>query len=157
MSARRGGVLFLVGEPGIGKSRLASEAAERATARGFRVVWGRCWEGAGAPTFWPWIQMLRALARSGDALGALARLLPECGSSAEPMPVDRFEVFDALGQLCSTVARHQPLVLVFEDLHTADQASLSALEFVVRHVEHEPLLVIGTYRDVGSQPATASE
>lgn len=153
MSTRRGGVLFLVGEPGIGKSRLATEAAERATAQGFRVVWGRCWEGAGAPTFWPWIQVLRTLARNGDSLGELARLLPEGGSSAEPVPVDRFEVFDALGQLFSTAARRQPLVLVFEDLHTADQASLSALEFVVRHAEHEPLLVLGTYRDVGSRPA----
>jgi tetratricopeptide (TPR) repeat protein len=153
LSARRGGVFFVVGEPGIGKSRLAAEAADRATARGFRVVWGRCWEAAGAPAFWPWIQVLRTLAKGGEVLGELARLLPESGTSREPVSVDRFEVFDALGQLLSGAAGRQPLVLVFEDLHTADQASLSALEFVVRHTRDAQLLVVGTYRNVGATPA----
>ena len=49
----RGGLVFLVGEPGIGKSRLAEEAGDRARARGCRVVWGRCRETEGAPAFWP--------------------------------------------------------------------------------------------------------
>jgi hypothetical protein len=152
-SAGEGGVFFLVGEPGIGKSSLAAEAAERAAARGFRVVWGRCWEAAGAPAFWPWIQVLRTLAKGGEELGELARLLPEWGTSLEPVPVDRFEVFDALGQLLSAAAGRQPLLLVLEDLHTADHASLSALEFVVRHTRDAPLLVVGTYRNVGASPA----
>src|SRR5580692_1211395 len=53
--------LFLIsGEPGIGKTRLAGELAAHARARDVRVVWGRCWEGDGAPAYWPWIQVLRA-------------------------------------------------------------------------------------------------
>src|SRR3954466_10852421 len=50
----------LVGEPGIGKTRLATEVAERAQAAGFRVCWGRAWEAGGAPAFWPWRQLLEA-------------------------------------------------------------------------------------------------
>src|SRR5216683_6421864 len=58
--------LFLIhGEPGIGKTRLADELALRAKARGIQVLWGRCWEGGGAPAYWPWIQVIRGV------LGAL--------------------------------------------------------------------------------------
>ena len=54
------GTLFLVsGEPGIGKTRLADQLAAHAAAEGFFVLWGRCWEGDGAPAYWPWIQILR--------------------------------------------------------------------------------------------------
>jgi eukaryotic-like serine/threonine-protein kinase len=56
----RGGVVLVAGEPGIGKTRLAEELATQATARGALVLWGRCWEGEGAPAFWPWIQVVRA-------------------------------------------------------------------------------------------------
>jgi predicted ATPase len=48
------GRLFLIsGEPGIGKTRLADELSREATERGMCVVWGRCWEGGGAPAYWP--------------------------------------------------------------------------------------------------------
>src|SRR5262245_1625791 len=50
-----GGVALLAGEPGIGKTRLADELSERAAAQGALVLWGRCYEGAGAPAFWPWV------------------------------------------------------------------------------------------------------
>src|ERR1700688_1775899 len=58
--------LFLIsGEPGIGKTRLADELASRVKAEGLQVLWGRCWEGDGAPAYWPWIQVIRSF------LGAL--------------------------------------------------------------------------------------
>src|SRR5208283_2245666 len=58
--------LFLIyGEPGIGKTRLADELASRLKVRGVQVLWGRCWEGGGAPAYWPWIQVIRTF------LGAL--------------------------------------------------------------------------------------
>src|ERR1700722_3680909 len=53
--------LFLIyGEPGIGKTRLADELASRVKAQGLQVLWGRCWEGGGAPAYWPWIQIIRS-------------------------------------------------------------------------------------------------
>src|SRR5215831_4674358 len=56
-----GRLFLLAGDPGIGKSRLAGEAAARARVRGVKVVWGRCWEAGGAPAYWPWVQALRAV------------------------------------------------------------------------------------------------
>src|SRR6266851_6193342 len=56
----RGRLFLISGEPGIGKTRLADEIANHAASRGTRVVWGRCWEGGGAPAYWPWIQVIRA-------------------------------------------------------------------------------------------------
>src|SRR5688500_17720759 len=61
------GRLFLIaGEPGIGKTRLAEQLASHAIERGARVAWGRCWEGGGAPPYWPWAQIIRALAEDSD-------------------------------------------------------------------------------------------
>jgi predicted ATPase len=66
--AGSGGVALLVGEPGIGKTRTATVLAEDAREHGMRVLWGRCHEGAGAPSFWPWLQVLRdGAAALGDA------------------------------------------------------------------------------------------
>src|SRR5579864_4571342 len=58
----RGQVVLLAGEPGIGKTSLAVDCAAYADSRGARVLWGACWEGEGAPAFWPWIQALRVYA-----------------------------------------------------------------------------------------------
>ena len=84
----RGGVVLVAGEPGIGKTRLAEELAARATVRGAVVLWGRCWEEAGAPAFWPGVQVVRGYVQvqAGDpaslrcdlGVGAadIARLVP---------------------------------------------------------------------------------
>ena len=69
----RGSLFLLSGEPGIGKTRLMQELAREAGERGWRVAAGRCWEEGGAPSYWPWIQAVRAL--GGDFEG-LAR---DCG------------------------------------------------------------------------------
>src|SRR5262245_37173959 len=57
-----GRLVLLSGEPGIGKTRLAHEFSARAAMRGAAVVWGRCWEGTGAPPYWPLIQIVRGFA-----------------------------------------------------------------------------------------------
>ena len=56
----QGRLVMLVGEPGIGKTRTAQELAARAEPRGARVLWGWCYEGEGAPPYWPWLQPIRA-------------------------------------------------------------------------------------------------
>jgi hypothetical protein len=57
---RRGSLLLVGGEPGIGKSRLIDEFAKECRERGMQVARGRCWEGKGAQAFWPWVQLLRS-------------------------------------------------------------------------------------------------
>src|SRR3990172_6984280 len=85
--AGRGQLLLLAGEPGIGKTRLALELAERARGRGAQPLWGRCQEGEDGRAYWPWEQALRAGIATwdadavhralGDAAAELAELLPE--------------------------------------------------------------------------------
>src|SRR5262245_14867142 len=70
----RGRVCLIAGEPGIGKTRLAECVAASATGPGANVVWGRCWEGDGAPAFWPWVQVIRTCIRQCDAAALPGRL-----------------------------------------------------------------------------------
>src|SRR5271156_3684116 len=63
LAGGNGQLFCIVGEPGIGKSRLAEEIATEASGRGICVAWARCWEGGGAPAFWPWIQIIRECIR----------------------------------------------------------------------------------------------
>jgi predicted ATPase len=78
--------LFLIsGEPGIGKTRLADELSTEARARGVRVIWGRCWEGEGAPAYWPWIQIFRTCVGNTDS-ERLDRLI---GIEAPTLPLWR--------------------------------------------------------------------
>src|SRR3954447_24708693 len=72
--AGHGRAVLIGGEPGIGKSRLADELAASAHGSGWLVLWGRGWEDAGAPAYWPWIQSLRSLIRS-TSRDELVRLL----------------------------------------------------------------------------------
>jgi predicted ATPase len=162
----RGQLLVVSGEAGIGKTRLVSKLAELAVGEKARVLWGRCWEGEEAPTFWPWVQIFRALVFSPDptALAGtgskgpaeLARLIPEIegflrpdaeASAQSPSGQARFRLFDAATTLIRTAAANQPLVLILEDLHEADRTSLLLLEFVARQLHDVALLVLATYRE----------
>jgi DNA-binding SARP family transcriptional activator len=164
--AGRGRLVLLVGEPGIGKSRLADELVARARGRGARVIVGRCWEAGGAPAYWPWIQSLRAHVRGTepDALRAqlgggasnLAQLLPELGELFPDLPEPpalgsegaRFRLFEAVSSFLRDAAQGRPLVLGLDDLHAADEPSLLLLRFVAREIADSRLLVLCALRDV---------
>jgi tetratricopeptide (TPR) repeat protein len=171
IGAGRGRIVLIGGEPGIGKTRLVAELADRATADGSLVLWGRGWEDAGAPAFWPWIQVLRALLRelSTDdlrrdlGLGAqrvaqivpeLHILLPEVAAAATDTQSDaaRFQLFDAVTTLLRNAARRRPLVVVLDDLQAADASSILLLSFLAGQVGDMAVLLLGTYRDIDMAP-----
>ncbi|MEV7005902.1 BTAD domain-containing putative transcriptional regulator [Streptosporangium sp. NPDC051022] len=134
-------VVLLAGEPGIGKTSLAEQAAETARALGRRVVWGRCWDGTGAPPFWPWTQAVQDLA-GGD--GGLARL---AGSG-------RFQLYEAFARLLNG---HGRVLVVLDDLQWADASSLRLLEFLASTRLCPGLTVVATYRDTDVRPGGALE
>src|SRR5215211_7123508 len=113
----RGRLVLLSGEPGIGKTRLMQEVARQAADRGWQVAAGRCWEEGGAPAYWPWIQAVRALG------GDFERLAAATGESVDPQTV-RFRLFDSVAQFLVETANARPLVVLLDDLHAADTASL---------------------------------
>ena len=161
-----GGVVLVAGEPGIGKTRLVEELAARATVRGAVVLWGRCWEGAGAPAFWPWVQVIRGyvqvqaedLASLRHDLGAgaadIAQLVPAVHDRIPDLPAPpqlepeaaRFRLFDSLAGFLRTAAARRPLLLVLDDLHWADIPSLALLRFMSRELDGAGPLVVGSYR-----------
>jgi predicted ATPase len=158
-----GGVVLLAGEAGMGKTALASEAVAYAKARGAEAVWGTCWEGDGAPGFWPWIQVVRALAPEGGeagegVLGELTGVTEERGGGVlGDESAIRFRTYDTAATYVRRRAAQRPLVVVIDDLHWADVSSLRLLVFLARQLRDAAVLVIGTYRDVevmvGDHPA----
>ena len=169
-SLGRGRLILLGGEPGIGKSRLADELAARARERGYQVLWGRGWEDAGAPPYWPWVQALRTYLRTtapdvirrhvGAGASDVAQLLPELQETFPdlPTPADaasesaRFQLFNSTATLLRNVGRDAPLVVILDDLHAVDTASILLLRFLASQISDSAILVVGTYRDIELTP-----
>ncbi len=157
-----GGVVLLAGEAGMGKTALAAEAVAYAKARGAAAVWGTCWEGGGAPGFWPWIQVVRALTADGDGAGEallaeLTGVSTERGGSLGNESAVRFRTYDRAAGYLRKRPAERPVVIVVDDLHWADVSSLRLLVFLARQLHDAAVLVIGAYRDVevagGDHPA----
>ncbi|MFN0092671.1 MAG: ATP-binding protein [Acidimicrobiales bacterium] len=157
-SGGRLAVLWLAGEPGIGKTRLAAEIARDAHERGARVLFGRCNEDLGVP-FQPFVEALRrhASGLADHELAAalrppLARLAPELAERAAelaPPPEttpenDQYRLFEAVR---SWLAGAGPLVAVFDDVHWATRPTLSLLDHVARSAEPADVVLVCTARN----------
>ena len=158
--ASRGRALAVIGEAGVGKSRLVAELVAEASARGGQVLVGRCYEAEQILPFGPWVEMLRtarldsadpALERlSRSTWAELARLLPEtreAGHEPTAGPADYRLLFESVVQVFRALAVHRPLTLVVEDLHWADEISLRLLAFVARRLAASAIMLVGTARD----------
>ena len=175
-SSGTGAVVLVAGEAGIGKTRLAEAFAARADARAATVAWGRSFESEGAPAFWPWVEVLRqAFAGVGEAgavlrdvgadAGLLVRLLPELAAVAPASPDTgeaadealRFSLYGAVTRALAALAARRPVVVVLDDVHWADAASLRRLRFLAPHVPWMRVVVVVTFRDaeVGGELAEA--
>jgi len=155
-----GRVAAVIGEAGGGKSRLVAEVAAEAAARGARVLVGRCYEAEQILPFAAWVDALRAgrVDADQDVLATLdppcraevARLLPGLampGQTIALTPVDHRQLFESVARLVGQLVLRQPVVLVLEDLHWADEMSLRLLAFLARRIRTWPLLVVGTARE----------
>jgi predicted ATPase/class 3 adenylate cyclase len=164
-AAGRGGLVLLAGEQGIGKTRLADEAANWAEREGFAVLWGRCHEGEWPPPYGPFVEALDAHAgllggselrrELGEAAGVVAQLipavrraLPDADAAPVPPEEERHRLLDGIGRFLVTRSRRVPLVVLLDDLHWADRSTVALLRHLVRLAATERLLLIGTYRDV---------
>ena len=164
-----GGVSLVAGEPGIGKTRLVSELAERARAAGWQVFFGRTDQSEGMSPYVPFIEAVRDYVRTcplddlrtqlGDGAPEVALLIREVRNrlpdlresptlSAEH---ERYRLFESVSDFLLNVARAsqpQGLLLILDDLQWADKPSLLLVQHLARKVALAPLLVIGTYRSV---------
>ena len=157
-----GGAVFLIGEPGIGKTRLATETSRTAASLGLTVLCGRA--AATAVQFRPLSEaLLSVLRRSAPPddpdlqpyLPALSRLVPEWRSARTATMDDSPVVLaEAILRLTIALGRGRGCVLVLEDLHDADADTLEVIDYLVDNADREPLLVIGTAR---SDPSAALE
>ncbi|MBI5946983.1 MAG: AAA family ATPase [Chloroflexi bacterium] len=165
-TARGSGRVALVGgEPGIGKTRLLVEVAERAAANGWRVLVGRAYDSEGMPPYIPFTEALREYVTgcpSGELVTQLGRgaaevalLVPELreripGIEASPPLTreERYRLFEGVAGFLLNAATARPpgLLLVIDDLHWADQATLLLLQHLARRLSEAPLMVAAACR-----------
>jgi DNA-binding CsgD family transcriptional regulator len=135
-----GGLVLVDGEAGIGKSRLLKEFAARAGGAGARVLTGACLPFADAVPYAPFAQILALLAVGGDD----ATPVP---SAADPS--DRFRFFGWVAEQLVVASRVQPLVVVVEDVHWADESTGDLLLYVSAAVRAARIVVVATRRPPG--------
>ena len=163
-----GRLVVLAGEAGIGKTRVAQEMAHEAARRGGRVLLGRCHASEQILAFGPWVDAVRrggvrddceAVAKLGSIWRSeLARLLPElavAGMDRPNEPAEYLRLFEAMARLLEGLATEQPLLVILDDLHWADEMSLRVLSFIGRRISRRRILIIGTARteEIAEKPA----
>jgi DNA-binding SARP family transcriptional activator len=163
--AGSGGIVLVTGEPGIGKTRLMLETLEHAALNDCQAGLGGCPHEESAVPYRPWIEALEPLLRtlSDSDLGAcasaagadLGQLFPglrdrfpsaHSGAGARAGDRARSSLFDGVIRLIRVLAARSPMLLVLEDLHDADAATLSLLTAVARDVSRRRVLLVLTAR-----------
>lgn len=144
----QGSLALIRGVAGIGKTSLAQVCAAWTGRQNTTFARGRCYEYGVTLPFSPWQEVLASLA---ETTGVTPEALPAPFGNGPPV-----QAADALIQTFTTylhqLASEQPLVLLLDDLHWADQDTLNLLEYVTRHIRSLPLLILITYRSEEIQP-----
>ncbi len=153
-------LVLIGGEPGVGKTRLATALAQELHGDGALVLGGRCDEDLGVP-YQPFVEALRhyvtfaSAAGLGCHAGELPRLVPEVAQLAPGLPeplrsdpeTERYRLFDAVAAWLGSISAEQTVLLVIDDLHWAAKPTLLLLRHVLRSAEPLRLLIVATYRD----------
>jgi predicted ATPase/DNA-binding SARP family transcriptional activator len=169
--------VLLVGEAGIGKTRLASEFVAWAAAQGAKVLCGYALELGGRLPYQPLVEALRTCLEAENApedlledlwLAELSRLLPEMRVRYPDLPTPtqdevsgQLRLFEAVARLVEALAQRAPVVLLLEDLHWLDGASLDLLRYLGHawNVQGGQVLLLGTVHSDGLElnPELAAE
>ena len=161
-----GALVMIGGEPGVGKTRLAEELAARCAREEFQIFVGQCHEMAGAQPYIPVVEAYeQALSRAtspqafrqflADEAPEIARLVPKlrqlCPDIPPPLDLppeqERRYLFNSVWEVLARAARVQPVLLVLDDLHWADEPTMLLVEHLAERVGGAPVLMIGLYRD----------
>ena len=175
----QGGILVISGEAGLGKTRLAEEMMADAERKGFNTFTGHCYEVEGALSYMPFVEIFESIAQAlpendlrsvlGDAAPELAKLVPDIRRLLPDTPApaqlafqqERHFLFNRIAEFIDRLASQRPLMIVLEDLHWADDATLFLLQHLASRFETLPLLVLASYReemlDAGGPLAKALE
>jgi DNA-binding CsgD family transcriptional regulator/tetratricopeptide (TPR) repeat protein len=174
-AAGRSSAVLLAGDAGVGKTRLLDELGTRAVGRGFRVLTGHCVDlGEVGLPYLPFVDLLRPVGADPELApesarnpalagmlagrsGAAAPVPPVAGSTelgrplpnrAAPQPVDdgRLQLFESVAGLLTELAAAQPLLVVLEDIHWADQSSRDLLRYLLSRLVDAPIAVVASYR-----------
>lgn len=160
-----GGMVLVGGEAGVGKTRLAAEAAREAHRAGMLVLWGASYEQEGQLPYGPFVEALEGYVStlaSGERRAVatqypeLSRLIPslaleadigsgQSGHQGSPES-ERARLFAAMARMLADLAAIKPVLLVLDDLHAADPSSVQLLHHLARAADHR-WLIVGTYRE----------
>ena len=151
-----GQFLMISGAAGIGKTAMLAALISQARPVPL-VLRGFCWEGDGAPPYWPWSQVLRACGLPMAELGEAGWLLQPASRPGESMSAAaaadaQFRLFEAVSRSLSGLAADRPVIVVLDDLHWADEPSLRLLGFLARALTTKAVLLLGAYRDTEASP-----
>jgi DNA-binding CsgD family transcriptional regulator len=163
-----GGVLFISGEAGIGKSRLAVELAKLAGSQGWQVLTGRAYDTEGLPPYLPIVEALAqhygasadddVLRHVLEGAGVIGVASEDLKIGAQPMTagprpgpeMERYRLFEAVSRAFLAIAsgsESRGLLLCLDDLHWADSPTLLMFQHLARKIDKAPLLLVATYRD----------
>jgi len=163
-----GGLAFLHGEAGIGKTRLTKELGAYAHLRGMQVLYGRCpalFRMDGVPPYILWNEVIKNYLEFctseqlykviGYYPGEVCKLVPEIKQKLGTIPPsisispesERNRLFEAVSQFVTNISKETPLLVVLDDLQWTDQSSLLLLHYLARGVYRESLLLLGAYRE----------
>lgn len=159
-----GNLVFVAGEAGVGKTRLADELAALAKEMHVMTLYGRCSRREGKAPYAPWVEIIREFMRDnpaqlllkvvGNRGAEVAKLVPEVTASLGPVSVassgsmdqDRLRLIDAATQTVVSVSKERPLLLVIDDINWADIGSLDLLTSVARQTKNQRVLIVAIYR-----------
>ena len=141
--AEHGSLVLIGGEAGIGKTALADALCDTATMQGTLVLVGRCYDLTETPPYGPWVELFGHYQPTDDD-SPLPAAFAQRGTVGEV--TSQAMLFQQVQDFLTALARQQPLVLLLDDLHWADPASLDLLRSLARSVAALPLLIIVTYR-----------